>query len=166
MKKIRFKALLSMVIAISFMLVATSMCYAAEEYASPTSLVDEVGHPLPMMPEVTEEGIVPYEGVIYGPITGTTTGYLNGRFTVPNDSSGHLIRIHFLARPLEGANGAAVFRLVVSGNGLSNTVYMPATHSLTPYSIGNLPAGTYSYAISPHSNVSGTYAYGLQFYSY
>lgn len=94
---------------------------------------------------------------------GTTTGYIGGTFTVPASESNSLIKVHWKAQPLNGANGSAVFKMNVSG--ISNPILLYTGSSQTA-SIGNLPAGTYSFSISPHTNVSGSYFYGLQFYAF
>ena len=84
-------------------------------------------------------------------------------FTVPASESNSLIKVHWKAQPLNGANGSAVFKMNVSG--ISNPILLYTGSSQTA-SIGNLPAGTYSFSISPHTNVSGSYFYGLQFYAF
>lgn len=171
-KKLHLKSILSMALAVCFMLGASTVCYAydgnavgaAESQVVDASVVNDTsGTPLPTIPDDT---YLTRSGVINGPNYNTTTGYFGGSFSVPADCSGHLIRVHWNATPQAGANSSAVFKMTITGNGLSYTVYLPATGQTVPVSIGNLPQGTYRYDVSPHTNVSGSYVCVYQFYSY
>lgn len=168
MKKSIFKSVLAMFIATMMAMTTSSICFAEESNDSAVaemenqviSLVEEEnGTPLSL---TSEDGIMPLADQISDFRAGTTTGYIYGSFTVPNDCSGRLIKIAWAARVVDDANSSAVFKLRVAGN----TVLLPVTGSSAGYAIGNLPAGTYSYSIEPYSNVSGEYFYGFQFYAY
>lgn len=45
------------------------------------------------------------------------------------------------------------------------TKYLPATENATSHIVGSLPAGTYTFYVTPYTNVSGTYFYAIQFYT-
>lgn len=164
MTKTRFGFLLSIIIATCLSLASSTVCMAAEPDL--TSYIEaEGGCPLPTSIDSNND-VMPCSNVIYGPITGTTTGYLSSSFTVPLANAGDLIKIAWIARPQDGASSSAIFKLTVTGNGYSHVVYLPVSESATGYSISTLPSGTYTYTITPYSGVSGTYIYGIQFYAY
>ncbi len=165
MKKLNVKKCLSMILMVCLLMGSSITCLAAEP-SSDAYVETEKGQPLPIVPE-DYEGVIPRSGVIFGPIAGTiSTGTTRGTFSVPAEYSGHMIRVHWLCRAQSGANESAMYKMTVTGNGLSYTVYLPVSYNFTAYTVGNLPSGTYTYSITPHTNVSGTYNYGLQFYSY
>lgn len=165
MKKMHFKTLLSTICMVCLFMGSSIACLAAEPES--TSYVGtEEGHPLPIVPE-DYDGVMPCAGVIFGPIAGTiSTGNTIGTFSVPIEYSGHMIRVHWLCRAQSGANESAVYTMTVTGNGLSFTVLLPLSYEFSAYTIGDLPSGNYTYKISPYTNVSGNYTYGLQFFSY
>lgn len=163
-----FKTLLSTSLAVCLVVCSCIVCLAAEEKTEAESYADfhvleENGVRLPL--ESDEIG-TSRDAVINGPNMGTTTGYISSSFTVPDEYSGHMIRFHWKATPAKGANNKATFKLYVTGNGLSYTIYLPCNTSAQAYTIANLPAGRYSISISPHTNVSGEYVYAYQVYAY
>lgn len=171
-KKLHLKSILSMALVVCFMLGSTAVCYAYDGNAEKTAnsqvmdvsvVEDTEGTPLPT---TLDDSSLTRSGVINGPNYTTTTGYIGGTFSVPSDCDGHLIRVHWNATPQDGASSSAVFKMTITGNGLSYTVYLPSSSQIETASIGNLPQGTYRFEVTPYSNVSGSYICVYQFYSY
>lgn len=158
-----FKVILSVAMAFCLAVPFSSVCFA-EDCAEPVTPVTTV--PMTESSDSAMQSNVLSEarsGVIYGPVYGTTTGFVAGSFDVPYST---VVNAHWKCTPVNGANGSAIFKMTVTGNGVTRTVYLDASNTANIYSVGALDAGKYEYRIESYTNVSGEYFYGIQFYAY
>lgn len=170
MRKLHFKSILSMALAGCLMFGSSIMCYAydgntnGEVNATVADKTAEEGTPLET---ITDGAISTRSGYISDlAYTETSTGKFGGSFTVPSSENLSLIKVHWRVNPQNGANSSAVFKMTISGNGISRTVYLSCNTSATAYSIDTLPAGSYTFNVSPYSNVKGSYLCFYRFYAF
>lgn len=164
MKSKLFKAILSLAMAVCMLVPVSAVCFADEyDETQAVATVSTQGNDEDNMNETASPLSVTRSGVIYGPLYGTTSGFVAGKFEVPYNTT---VNAHWKSTPMNGANSSAVFKLTVTGNGITKTVYLDTTDTMKSYAIGYLGQGEYQYTITPYTNVSGEYFYGIQFYAY
>lgn len=165
MKSRLFKVILSLAMAVCMAVPFSVGCFAAEYEETPAAVATESAQ------DNNEDGIhanaiplsIMRSGYLEEKFSGTTTGYLNGSFHVPYTTN---VEAFWGAGPTSGDNLSGMFKMTVTGKGITKTIYLDASHTPRAYPLGNLLEGDYDFSITPYSGISGEYAFLLRFYAY